>query len=137
MNVSVCLRIIASLSLGSGSLCMMCSMKSLGMTDAMFHLSFPSTTSSQSCKRQQKKNLTIYFAFVLKVATVSGGHSWQRGGAALPALYQITSPNLIAPRTRTMKAILFYIVLQSYSEHPPHSAQGNAKRTISSIGVLL
>lgn len=52
MNVSVCLRIIASLSLGSGSLCMMCSMKSLGMTDAMFHLSFPSTTSSQSCKRQ-------------------------------------------------------------------------------------
>ncbi len=48
MNVCVCLRTIASLSLGRGSLRMMCSVKSLGMTEAMFHFNFPSTTSSQS-----------------------------------------------------------------------------------------
>lgn len=48
MNVSVCLRTIASLSLGRGSLRMMCSVKSLGITEAMFHFNFPSTTNSQS-----------------------------------------------------------------------------------------
>lgn len=48
INVCVCLRTIASLSLGRGSLRMMCSIKSLGMTEAMFHFNFPSTTSSQS-----------------------------------------------------------------------------------------
>lgn len=67
MNVSVCLRIIASLSLGRGSLCMMCSMKSLGMTEAMFHLSFPRTTSSQSYKdndqRKKKKKKVLWFSF--------------------------------------------------------------------------
>lgn len=70
MNVSVCLRIIASLSLGRGSLCMMCSMKSLGMTEAMFHLSFPSTTSSQSCKdndqRKQKVLVSLRLEAVLR-----------------------------------------------------------------------
>lgn len=59
MNVSVCLRIIASLSLGRGSLCMMCSMKSLGMTEAMFHLSFPSTSSSQSCKDNDQRKQKV------------------------------------------------------------------------------
>lgn len=83
MNVSVCLRIIASLSLGRGSLCMMCSMKSLGMTEAMFHLSFPSTTSSQSCKdnNQRKKKgvgLTFYFPCALRTTAASGGQAWRQ-----------------------------------------------------------
>lgn len=47
-KVCVCLRTIPSLSLGRGSLRMMCSTKSLGVTEAMFHFNFPSTTSSQS-----------------------------------------------------------------------------------------
>ncbi len=68
MNVCVCLRTIASLSLGRGSLRMMCSIKSLGMTEAMFHFNFPSTTSSQSYKTENRKE---------KVAVSSNSASWQ------------------------------------------------------------
>ena len=55
MNVSECLRTIATLSLGRGSLRMMCSIKSLGMIEAMFHFNFPSTTSSKSWKTPEKQ----------------------------------------------------------------------------------
>lgn len=53
-KVCVCLRTIPSLSLGRGSLRMMCSTKSLGVTEAMFHFNFPSTTSSQSWKQKER-----------------------------------------------------------------------------------
>lgn len=68
MNVCVCLRTNATLSLGRGSLRMMCSIKSLGMTEAMFHFNFPSTTSSQSWKIEKEK--------ILKFC--SNSVSWQK-----------------------------------------------------------
>lgn len=61
MNVSVCLQTIACLSLGRGSRRMMCSIKSLGMTEAMFHFNFPRTTSSHSysIKKQVSRLKTV------------------------------------------------------------------------------
>lgn len=58
INVCVCLRTIASLSLGRGSLRIMWSIKSFGMTEAMFHFNFPSTTSSQSWKIEKKVSVS-------------------------------------------------------------------------------
>lgn len=60
MNVRVCLRIVTTLSLGRGSLRMMCSMKSFGMTEAMFHFNFPSTTSSQFWKKDIMKTYSVW-----------------------------------------------------------------------------
>lgn len=50
MKVCACFRMSDSLSSGRGSLCKMCSIKSCGVTAAIFHFNFPSTTSSQSCR---------------------------------------------------------------------------------------
>lgn len=60
-KVCVCLRTIPSLSLGRGSLRMMCSTKSLGVTEAMFHFNFPSTTSSQSWKQKERIKWSTVF----------------------------------------------------------------------------
>lgn len=50
MKVCTCLRIRSSLSTGSGSFLIICSMKSFGVTAARFHFNLPKTTSSHSCK---------------------------------------------------------------------------------------
>lgn len=55
IKVWTCLRISVSLSSGSGSLLIMCSMKSFGVTAAKFHFNFPNTTSSHSWREIDKE----------------------------------------------------------------------------------
>lgn len=81
MKVCTCLRIRSSLSSGSGSFLIMCSIKSLGVTAARFHFNLPRTTSSHSFKRR--------FEETSKIITDSNlNHLCDRNQLAVPEVFR-------------------------------------------------